>query len=71
VSGFCRIGENSFLGVNASVANNVTVGRDNWVGPNIAIMKDTLEGALFRTEQPEPARVSAPRFFKVAAPAAA
>lgn len=67
VSGFCRIGANSFLGVNASVANNVTVGRDNWVGPNIAIMKDTPDGALFKTEQPEAARVSAPRFFKVPA----
>lgn len=67
ISGFCRIGANSFLGVNASVANNVTVGRDNWVGPNIALMKDTPDGALFRTEHPEPARVSALRFFKVAA----
>jgi len=67
VSGFCRIGANSFLGVNASVANNVTVGRDNWIGPSIAIMKDTPDGALFKTDQPEPARVSALRFFKVAA----
>ncbi len=66
ISGFCRIGENSFLGVNASVANNVTVGRDNWVGPNVAIMKDTADGALFRTEQPEPARISAHKLFRVA-----
>ncbi len=67
VSGFCRIGAHSFLGVNATVANNVVVGRDNWVGPNTVLMKDTADGALFRTEQPEAARVSAPRFFKVAA----
>ena len=67
VSGFCRVGANSFLGVNCSVANNVTIGRDNWIGPNLAIMKDTPDGALFKTEQPEPAKVSAPRFFKVPA----
>lgn len=67
VSGYCRIGRHSFLGVNATVANNVTVGADNWVGPNTAVMKDTAEGALFKTEQPEPARVSAPRFFRVPA----
>jgi sugar O-acyltransferase (sialic acid O-acetyltransferase NeuD family) len=67
VSGFCHIGSHSFLGVNATLANNVTLGRDNWVGPNTVVMKDTADGALFRTEQPEPARVSAPRFFKVAA----
>lgn len=67
VSGFCTVGEYSFLGVNATLANNVNVGRDNWVGPNVALMKDTPDGSLFKTEQPEPARVSATRFFKVAA----
>ena len=67
VSGFCTVGEYSFLGVNATLANNVNVGRDNWVGPNVVLMKDTPDGALFKTEQPEPARVSATRFFKVAA----
>jgi len=67
VSGYCHIGGHSFLGVNATLANNVTLGRDNWVGPNTVVMKDTADGALFRTEQPEPARVSATRFFKVAA----
>lgn len=67
ISGFCRIGSHSFLGVNATLANNVTLGRDNWVGPHTVVMKDTADGALFKTEQPEPARVSATRFFKVAA----
>jgi len=67
VSGFCTVGSNSFLGVNATLANNVTLGRDNWVGPNTVVMKDTVDGALFKTEQPEPARVSATRFFKVTA----
>jgi len=67
ISGFCRVGARSFLGVNATIANNVRVGCDNWVGPNTTVMKDTPDGALFRTEQPTPARVSAPRFFNVAA----
>lgn len=67
VSGFCRIGAYSFLGVNATLANNVSLGRDNWLGPGTTVMKDTPDGALFKSEQPEPARVSAPRFFRVAA----
>lgn len=71
ISGFCTIGANSFLGVNATLANNIRIGRDNWVGPNTALMKDTPDGALFKTEQPEPARISATRFFKVAADVAA
>lgn len=65
ISGFCDIGENSFIGVNATLANNVTIGKDNWIGPNAAIMKNTEVGALYKTEQPEPAKISAPRFFKI------
>lgn len=65
ISGFCDIGESSFIGVNATLANNVTLGKDNWVGPNMAIMKNTEAGALFKTEQPEPAKISTLKFFKI------
>lgn len=65
ISGLCDIGDNSFIGVNATLANNVTIGKDNWIGPNTAIMKDTDAGALYKTEQPEPAKISATRFFKI------
>ena len=65
ISGFCDIGENSFIGVNATLANNVTIGKDNWIGPNVAIMKSTEAGALYKTDQPEPAKISAIRFFKI------
>ena len=67
VSGFCDIGENSFLGVNATLANNVTIARDNWLGPSTTIMRNTEPGSLFKAEQQEPAKVSALRFFKVPA----
>ena len=65
ISGFCDIGENSFIGVNAALANNIVIGQDNWIGPNAAIMKNTEAGALYKTEQPEPAKITAPRFFKI------
>jgi len=65
ISGFCDIGENSFIGVNATLANNVNVGKDNWIGPNITIMKDTEAGALYKTDQPEPSKITAQRFFKI------
>lgn len=68
ISGFCDIGEHSFLGVNATLANNLTIGRDNWIGPNTAIMKSTESGAMFKTVQPEPIKLSAPRFFKLSEP---
>jgi sugar O-acyltransferase (sialic acid O-acetyltransferase NeuD family) len=65
VSGFAEIGANSFVGVNAAISNNVRIGRDNWIGSGVTILKDTVDGELYGGTQPEAARVSAPRFFKV------
>ena len=65
ISGFCEIGDNTFIGVNATLANNVTIGNDNWIGPNTVIMKNTEAGALYKTDQPEPFKISALRFFKI------
>lgn len=65
ISGLCRIGCNTFIGVNATVGNNVTIGDDNWIGLGVTIVKDTLPNALYSGTQPEPAKVSAKRFFKV------
>jgi len=65
ISGFCTIGENTFIGVNSAIANNVVIGADNWLGVGVNILKSTDPDCLFKTEQPEPARVTARRFFKV------
>lgn len=65
ISGYCDIGESSFIGVNATLVNNVTLGKDNWIGPHLVIMKDTEAGALYKTEQPEPAKISTARFFRI------
>ena len=65
VSGFCDIGRSSFIGVNATLANNINIGEDNWVGPSITIMRNTEPNQLFKSDQPEAAKVAAKRFFKV------
>ncbi len=65
ISGFCDIGENSFIGVNATLANNVGIGRDNWIGPSTTIMKNTEPSELYKSDQPEPAKASTTRFFKI------
>lgn len=65
LSGFTTVGANCFLGVNATAANNLAIGADNWVGPSTIIMKDTPENALFKTENAEPAKLPARRFFKI------
>jgi sugar O-acyltransferase (sialic acid O-acetyltransferase NeuD family) len=65
ISGFCNVGKNTFIGVNSTLANNVSIGDDNWVGLGVTIVRSTDSNLLFKGEQPEPAKVSALRFFKV------
>lgn len=65
VSGFCHIGRNTFMGVNSTLADEVDVGRDNWIGPGIVLTKSTDDGQLFGAEQPAPSRVSTHRFFRI------
>ena len=65
VSGFCDIGRSTFIGVNATLANNIVIGEDNWIGPGVTIVRNTEPNQLFKGEQPEPAKISALRFFKV------
>ncbi len=67
ISGFCTVGENTFVGVNSAVANNVVIGADNWLGVGVNILVNTEPDRIFKGEQPEPAKVSARRFFKVKA----
>jgi sugar O-acyltransferase (sialic acid O-acetyltransferase NeuD family) len=65
ISGFCDIGPSTFIGVNVSLANNVAIGKDNWLGPGVTIIRNTEPNLLFKGEQPEPAKISPLRFFKV------
>ena len=65
VSGFCDIGPSSFLGVNATIANNVSIGADNWLSPSVTVLKDTLPAQLIRAPKPEVHKVSTLDFFKV------
>jgi len=48
VSGHCRIGERSFLGVNATLANNVSIGKANWILPNTFISTDTGDDEFWK-----------------------
>jgi sugar O-acyltransferase (sialic acid O-acetyltransferase NeuD family) len=65
ISGFCNVGSHSFLGVNSTLGNNVDLGEDNWLGPSVTLTRSTEPNSLFKIDSPEPAKVSARRFFKV------
>lgn len=47
VSGYCEIGEYTFMGVNSSVGNNLTVARDNVIGQGAVIHKATEPGKVY------------------------
>ena len=43
VSGFCRIGKNSFIGVNATIGDEVTLGEDTVFGAGAVTVKSLLD----------------------------
>lgn len=65
VSGFCEVGENCYLGVNSTVANNVKIARDCFVDAGTVILKDTVEGRVYRGNPAAEAKVGSLRLFKV------
>lgn len=65
ISGFCDIGSSSFLGVNATIANNVAIGADNWLSPSVTVLKNTPAEQLLRAPKPEVHKLSTLEVFKV------
>jgi len=47
VSGFTRIGRNSFLGVNATLRDAIMIAPETLVGAGAVIMKDTVEKGVY------------------------
>ena len=51
VSGYVRIGHHSFLGVNATLRNNITIAPETLIGAGAIIMKDTVEQGVYLPER--------------------
>jgi Acyl-[acyl carrier protein]--UDP-N-acetylglucosamine O-acyltransferase len=52
VSGFTKIGHNSFLGVNATLRDAITIAPETLVGAGAVIMKDTVEKGVYLPPRP-------------------
>jgi len=65
ISGFCEIGEYSFVGVNATFANDVIVAPDNFIGLGAVINKNTEPDKIYTGNPGEAAKIGAKRFNKV------
>ena len=53
VSGGVDVGENSFLGVNSTLVNDIAIGRDTWIGPDVVITRDVEPGSVYRPARSE------------------
>jgi len=47
ISGFCTIGENSFLGVNSSFNDGISFGKDGVTGNGTVVVKNTEPGMIY------------------------
>jgi sugar O-acyltransferase (sialic acid O-acetyltransferase NeuD family) len=58
IAGNVKVGAYSFLGINASIRDGVTVGPRTLVGAATVILKDTKEGSVYGAEGTRPSRAS-------------
>lgn len=65
VSGYCKIGESSFLGVNATLADNITIGPNCLIGAGAIVLKDTLADSIYQGIGSQVSKVSSLRFYKI------
>lgn len=65
ISGFCEIGEYSFLGVNSTFNDNIKIAKDNIIGSGALIVKNTEEAKLMIGSPAKPALKSSYEAFNV------
>ena len=55
------IGESSFLGVNCTIADNVSIGKSNVIGSSAVIFKNTDDNSVYSPVETEKSRVPSNR----------
>jgi carbonic anhydrase/acetyltransferase-like protein (isoleucine patch superfamily) len=65
VSGFCTIGARSFVGVNATLADGVRIGSDNFIAMAACLGASTEDDGIYKGNPAERHKLSAKRFCKV------
>ena len=65
IAGGVRVGTQSFLGINATVRDHVTIGARNVLGAGAVILGDTPDDALYVTQATEKASIPSSRLRKI------
>jgi sugar O-acyltransferase (sialic acid O-acetyltransferase NeuD family) len=58
------VGDYSFVGLNATIAPSVTIGRSNIIGAGAIITRNTKDFEVYRAPATEPARASSQRLWR-------
>jgi sugar O-acyltransferase (sialic acid O-acetyltransferase NeuD family) len=65
VSGFCRVGRSSFLGVNAALAHGVSIAPDNFISMGAVVTRSTQPDSVYQGHPAERRDVTALRYCRV------
>jgi acetyltransferase-like isoleucine patch superfamily enzyme len=65
VSGNVRVGENTFIGVNATLRDNIVVGKFNVIGAAALILCDTPDEAVYFGEASALSKVPSSRLRRI------
>lgn len=61
----CVVGDNTFIGLNATIAPGLKIGRGNVIGAGALITKDTKDHEVYRGHASEPSRVPSTRLGRI------
>jgi sugar O-acyltransferase (sialic acid O-acetyltransferase NeuD family) len=67
VSGQCDVGDYTFIGVNSTLRDGISVGRGCFLGAGTLLSKSAPDNTLFAPDATAPHKVTAARFFKLPA----
>jgi sugar O-acyltransferase (sialic acid O-acetyltransferase NeuD family) len=65
VSGYCNIGKNCFLGVNSTLNDKITIGKDCLIASGALLVKDAEENKIYKGSPAQAAKISTLEYFKI------
>jgi len=65
ISGFCTVGSSSFLGVNCTIINDISIGEDCFIGAQALVQKNVAERTVLQAASTEASRVTSHKLFRL------
>ncbi|WP_301110008.1 acetyltransferase [Sporosarcina sp.] len=65
IAGNCEIGENCFIGINSTFNDEISVAKDCFISSGALVVKDTLEGKIYKGSPAKAASINVYDYFKV------